>query len=730
MSSPSSPVVKPIQWDGARLKHHFWSDLPARGAVLLLVERVTPAERGWVECGVKRPVEWLVASEEGNGLTMPQWVEKVQKALALGLVVAVHSEDIRERDGTPWPMSKWLPLVVRPNNENSQAEIPIHPVRVVPHWGHLQLDGPGNWITRSDMPHLPVKADIGWGSPLPSGTRALECRMALDRLAMHLAIAREKAGEIMSAPRLMLRKVREGFNAPCLFDKSGPNGRQTIGRALTAMLLIADKLKPLLKGQDMVGVWLPTSTASALVNGALGLLGKVSINLNYSAAETVSRACLDQTSAKLVISAKRFTARMPFDPGAGRTMVLLDELLAGTTSLQKLWALARARFAPLAWLEKSLGIHNQSSADLATLIFSSGSTGQPKGVELTWGNLVSNIQSLIHHADITPRDSILACLPFFHSFGYTITLWAPLTQGMRAAYHPDPRQGREIGEICREEQCTVFLSTATFLRFSLKRAEDRDFASLRFLVCGAEKLPVSLAEDFQRKFGVRPIEGYGCTELSPVSNLNLPDIPLPDGRTLVRDVPGSVGRMVTGCAARIEDPEHQRDIDWSSQGMVLIGGANVMRGYWGQPEKTRGVISEGYYRTGDIGFLDEQGHLTLTGRLSRFAKCGGEMVPLERLEELLHEVIATTERACAVSCVPDTSRGERVVVLFLKPAVDPLVPSVAEWIKKLSATGIPALWVPSAKDFFAVEEIPTLGSGKLDLQGLRAAALKITGTAE
>lgn len=730
MSSPSSPVVKPLQWDGARLKHYFWTDLPDRGAVLLLVERVTPAERGWVECGVKRPVEWLVASQEGLGLTMAQWVEKVQKALSLGMLVAVHSEDIRERDGTPWPMAKWLPMLFQPHEKTSLAGFPIHPVRVVPHWGHIQLDGPGNWTTRTDVPHLPVKADIGWGDPLPAGTRPLDCRMALDRLGMDLAISGEKAGEIMSAPRLMLRKVREGFNAPCLFDKSGPNGRQTIGRALTAMLLIADKLKPLLKGQDMVGVWLPTSTASALVNGALGLLGKVSINLNYSAAETVSRACLDQTSAKVVISAKRFTARMPFDPGSGRTMVLLDELLAGTTGLQKLWALARARFAPLSWLEKSLGIQNQSSADLATLIFSSGSTGQPKGVELTWGNLISNIQSLIHHADITPRDSILACLPFFHSFGYTITLWAPLTQGMRVAYHPDPRQGREIGEICREEQCTVFLSTATFLRFSLKRAEAGDFASLRYLVCGAEKLPVSLADDFQKRFGVRPIEGYGCTELSPVSNLNLPNLELPDGRVLVRDVPGTVGRMVTGCAGRIEDPETLRPIDPSTQGMVLIGGANVMRGYWGQPDKTRSVIADGYYRTGDIGYLDEHGHLTLTGRLSRFAKCGGEMVPLERLEELLHEVLNTTERACAVSCVPDTSRGERVVVLFLRTAMDQGIPSVSDWIKKLSATGIPALWVPSAKDFFAVEEIPTLGSGKLDLQGLRTAALKITGTGE
>lgn len=695
---------------------------------MLVIERVTPSERAWVACGAKRSIEWLFASEEGLGVSLPAWVAKVKFALSQGLVVAVQSEDFLDADGSAWPMVRWLPEIFNGPDSATLDKVPLHPVRVVPHWGHLELDGPGRWTKRQDIPHLPVKADIGWGNPLPATAKSLDVRRALDRLAMEMAIAREKSGEIMSAPRLMLRQVRRNFNAPCLYDKSGPNGRQTIGRALTAMLLIADKLKPLLEGEQMVGVWLPTSTASALVNGALGLLGRVSINLNYSAAETVNRACLDQTSVKVVISAKRFISRMPFDPGSNRKMILLDELLAGTSGLQKLWALLRARFFPVSWLEKKYGISDQSSSDLATLIFSSGSTGQPKGVELTWGNLVSNIQSLIHHADITPRDTLLACLPFFHSFGYTITLWAPLTQGMRAAYHPDPRQGREIGEMCREEQCTVFLSTATFLRFSLKRAADGDFATLRYLVCGAEKLPVSLADDFENRFGIRPIEGYGCTELSPVSNLNLPNIKLLDGKVLVRDVRGSVGRMLTGCAVRIEDPENQKLIDPSHQGMVLVGGPNVMRGYWGQPAKTKNVISEGYYRTGDVGYQDEHGHLTLTGRLSRFAKCGGEMVPLERLEELLHQVLETTERACAVSCVPDSSRGERVVVLYMKAAIEPLIPGVPDWIKRLAATGIPALWVPSAKDFYEIGEIPTLGSGKLDLQGLKQAALTVTGS--
>jgi len=713
-----------LSWGDARLKHFFLAEIPANGPTLLVVERVTPGERGWLECGIRRPVHWLAASEEGMGQTMPAWVKKVRETLAKGQLVAVNSEDIRDSDGTDWPMARWLPLVL------AESTASVLPVRVVPHWGHTELGVPGNWRARKEIAYHPSQVDLGWGQALPPGCTGLEVRQALNALGMNLATEREKAGMILSGPRLFLRQVKRCFDKSCFTDQSGPNGKQTFGRALTGMLLIAERLRPLLADQQMVAVWLPTGTGSGLVNGALGLMGKVSINLNYTASEKVNHACLDQTSARVVITARRFTARMPFNPGPGRQVIHLEDLLAGVTGLQKAWAFLRARFAPVAWLEKSLGISDQNSSSLATLIFSSGSTGQPKGVELTWGNLVANIQSLIQFADITPEDSILGCLPFFHSFGYTITLWAPLVQGMRVAYHPDPRQGREVGALCREEQSTVFLSTATFLRFCLRRAEAGDFSSLRYLVCGAEKLPVTLATEFRQKFDVHPTEGYGCTELSPVSNINLTNLPMPDGRTLMRDVPGSVGQPITGCAVCLEKVDSTGEssvADQAPQGMVLVGGANVMRGYWGQPARTAEVITEGYYRTGDVGYLDKNGHLVLTGRLSRFAKSGGEMVPLERVEELLHEVLPTTERACAVSCVPDSSRGERVVVLYVKATVDPLAGSVAEWVKRLTATGIPALWIPGPRDFFPVEEIPTLGSGKIDLQALKKAALLATG---
>jgi acyl-[acyl-carrier-protein]-phospholipid O-acyltransferase/long-chain-fatty-acid--[acyl-carrier-protein] ligase len=272
------------------------------------------------------------------------------------------------------------------------------------------------------------------------------------------------------------------------------------------------------------------------------------------------------------------------------------------------------------------------------------------------------------------------------------------------------------------------LSTATFLRFCLKRAEVGDFDSVRLLVCGAEKLPVPLAREFSERFGVLPIEGYGCTELSPVSNINLPDLVLANGRKLLRNQPGSVGRMVSGCTCRILDPDTGLPMPDGMPGMIHIAGANVMRGYLGQPGKTAEVVHEGYYRTGDIGYVDERGHIVITGRLSRFAKSGGEMVPLERIEQMLHEELPSTDRVCGVSCVPDQTRGERVVVLFVPEALAEYGIDIKTWLKRLSARGIPPLWIPSERDFLPVPEIPILGSGKLDLQQLAQMARTLAGS--
>jgi acyl-[acyl-carrier-protein]-phospholipid O-acyltransferase/long-chain-fatty-acid--[acyl-carrier-protein] ligase len=293
--------------------------------------------------------------------------------------------------------------------------------------------------------------------------------------------------------------------------------------------------------------------------------------------------------------------------------------------------------------------------------------------------------------------------------------------GASVIYHPDPRQAKEIGELCRKHRCTLYLSTPTFLRFCVKRCEAGDFDSVRLLVTGAEKLPIPLAEEFHRRFGVLPLEAYGCTELAPAVSTNLPDEEVA-GLTQVGNRPGTIGQPLPGVAVRVVHPDTFAALPPGEEGLLLVYGPNVMAGYLHRPELTARVIRDGWYVTGDMAKVDADGYITITGRLARFAKVGGEMVPLERVEEQLNVLLETTERVCAVTCVPDESRGERLVVLHTE--LNGVC--VTELWQRLQGCGMPNLWVPSQRDFFEVPEIPVLGSGKVHLQRLKELALEMT----
>jgi acyl-[acyl-carrier-protein]-phospholipid O-acyltransferase/long-chain-fatty-acid--[acyl-carrier-protein] ligase len=370
------------------------------------------------------------------------------------------------------------------------------------------------------------------------------------------------------------------------------------------------------------------------------------------------------------------------------------------------------------WVYKLAGHKPQ---DLAAIILSSGSTGDPKGVMLTHANLAANAESVIQAIDPGPKDRILAILPFFHSFGFTVTLWVPLQVGTSLVYYPDPRQAKEVGDLCRKYRCTIMLTTPTFLRFNLRRSEPGDFSSLRILICGAEKLPVSLAQEFKEKFAILPLEGYGCTELSPVAASNVPDW---TSRTLrqICTKPGTIGLPIPGVAAKVVSPDTFETLPQGKEGLLLFYGANVMQGYIGKEDLTRQVVRDGWYVTGDMAVIDEDGFITLTGRLARFSKIGGEMVPHQKIEEELQSLLGTPERTCVVTAVPDSRRGERIVVLHT-PFTGTNRRQLCE---QLATKGLPNLWMPSERDFYEIPEMPILGTGKLDLKQVKEMALKLT----
>jgi acyl-[acyl-carrier-protein]-phospholipid O-acyltransferase/long-chain-fatty-acid--[acyl-carrier-protein] ligase len=600
-----------------------------------------------------------------------------------------------------------------------RAPAPIVPVCLDHVWGSI-FSYQGDRILWKWPQKLPYPVGISFGPPLPTTATAFEVRQAIQQLSAENAVARR--GLRRPVHRQFVRMASRHPFRPCLIDPNQNGKVYRYGEVVAGAMILARLLRPLVRDEAMVGLWLPPSAGGAFANIAVAFLGKTAVNLNYTSSPAVVNSALGQCAIRKVIVSKLFAAKVKLEVGPGIELIYLEDFRKQVTGWQRMRAYLAVVLLPGFVLERAvLGIHRHHLRDLATVIFSSGSTGDPKGVMLSHANLAANAESMIQAIDPRPSDSLLGILPFFHSFGYTVTLWMPLQVGASALYHPDPRQAKEIGDLCRKYRCTLFLTTPTFLRFCLRRCDPDDFKTVRILMCGAEKLPLTLAEEFQQKFGVQPLEGYGCTELSPVVAANVPDWEK-GGRRQIGNKPGTIGRPLPGIAVKMVNPETFEPVPVGQEGLLLVYGGNVMVGYLGREEATRAVLRDGWYITGDIAKLDEDGFITITDRLSRFSKIGGEMVPHQKIEDELHHILGTNERVCVVTAVPDERRGERLIVLYTSlNGMD-----VTRMWRELNSKGLPNLWVPAERDFFQVPELPVLGSGKMDLKRVKELALEKT----
>ncbi len=723
------PITHSIYW----LRVNGRERVPARGGALLICNHVsyldwlllTAAHGRWIrpvvfagwtnQWGVRHLLRWAgaIAIDGSTGARgVVRGLRLARAHLKRGEMVCLFAEGRVLAGGLELPFARQLRHVVRGTG------VPIIPVCLDQTLGSLFVVEKGRLLWRWPLT-LPWPAYVSFGEALPAGTPPGEVRQALQLLSSRSAM--DRASRLKPAHRRFVRVAARHPFRSCFLDSTRPE-KMNYSRTMAAVLCAVKFFRPLLGEDRMVGIWLPSSMGGAITNIMLAMLGKTSINLNYTSAPEAIRSALKQCGARHVITSRRFTDRMPLDLGPSVEIIYFENLAPRFTAWMRISRWLAVLLLPGWFLEYCvLRLGRHCLDDLATVIFSSGSTGEPKGIALSHRNIAANIESMIQAVSLRPSDRALGVLPFFHSFGYTVTLWAPLQVGASVLYHPDPRQAREIGELCRTHGCTLYLSTATFLRYCLRKCEPDDFRTLRVLICGAEKLPVSLSQEFERKFGVLPMEGYGCTELSPVASTNLPDVEI-DGVRQVMNKPGTVGQPIPGVSARIVHPDTREPLPLGSEGLLLIQGGNVMEGYLGRSDLTAQAIQDGWYVTGDMGRLDEDGFITLTGRLSRFAKCGGEMVPLEKIEEVLHDILGTSERVCAVTCVPDEARGERLIVLYVRQ--DGL--EVRPWHQQLIGRGLPNLWIPSERDFLAVPELPVLGSGKLNLQGVKEMAVALT----
>ncbi len=521
--------------------------------------------------------------------------------------------------------------------------------------------------------------------------------------------------------------VTEQFIRSCKRQKWQRKVADSMGVTLTggALLLRTLILRRLLRREVLaadelhVGVLLPPTVPALAVNAALGIDRRVAVNLNYTMSQEVVQSCIDQAGIRHVLTSRRVMERFDFTLNA--ELVLLEDLRDKVTLADRLLSAVEAYLVPAERLIRSLGLHEAKAEDLLTLVFTSGSTGEPKGVMLSHGNIASNVDAVLKVIRLRPTDVLLGILPFFHSFGYTITMWTVLGLEVRGAFHFNPLEARVVGKLCKDHGVTIILATPTFLRSYLRRCEKDELATVDVVVTGADKLPVDVADAFEAKFGIRPREGYGCTETSPLVSVNIPPSRALDGSTAgCRE--GTVGRPIPGVSAKIVDLDTGRELGVNQRGMLLIKGPNIMQGYYGRPELTAEVIRDGWYVTGDVAEIDADGFIKITGRESRFSKIGGEMVPHILIEEALARLIGNIEEGlrAAVTAVPDPRKGERLVVMHL-----PLPQSPAELCNGLANLGLPNIYVPSPDSFVLVDELPLLGSGKLDLTRLKAAAIEL-----
>jgi acyl-[acyl-carrier-protein]-phospholipid O-acyltransferase / long-chain-fatty-acid--[acyl-carrier-protein] ligase len=579
-------------------------------------------------------------------------------------------------------------------------------------WGSIFSFDRGKFFWKIPR-RIPYPVNIHFGEPLSHPKDVHAIRQAVQELG---AITVEKRSPYRSpVPKTFIRQCKRRLFARKVADTSGVEltGGQLLMRSLILRRLL--RRNTLTNDEQYVGVLLPPAAGSVIVNASLALDRRIACNLNYTVSSDVLNQCIEQAGIRHVLTSHRFMEKMDFQLNA--ELVFLEDFKPLVTLADKVSSALAAFVSPSSWLDRSLGLQSIHGDDLLTVIFTSGSTGTPKGVMLTHANVASNAEAVDQMVHLTDKDVVIGILPFFHSFGYTIAMWTVLIENIEGVYHFNPLDGKQVGKLCKKYQGSILLATPTFLRNYLRRCDADELASLDVVVAGAEKLPMDLLEAFEKKFGVRPVEGYGTTELSPLVSVNIPPS-RSRGNFQVDCREGSVGRPIPGVSAKVTDLDSGEELGTNQDGMLWIRGPNVMKGYLNQPERTAEVLKDGWYMTGDIAHIDDDGFIHITGRESRFSKIGGEMVPHIRIEEEINRILgAEDEMQAMVTALPDEKKGERLIVLHKA-----MSKSVEEVRQGLLQAGFPNIFVPGPKSFVEVEELPVLGSGKLDLKRLKQLA--------
>jgi acyl-[acyl-carrier-protein]-phospholipid O-acyltransferase/long-chain-fatty-acid--[acyl-carrier-protein] ligase len=697
-------------------------NIPQRGPALIIANHVSMVDGALVGACIQRFVRFLVYGPyfrrplvhgvmrrlhaipvtAGNRREVVEAIEQARQALVDGHVVCIFAEGAVSRTGNMLPFKTGFEHIVK------GLDVPIVPVYLDRVWGSIFSFERERFLWK--LPEqLPYPVTVAFGDPMPSSADANEVRAAIMELGSEAMRHRRRPSDRLHVA--FVRRARRAFWRFAMADSTGQH--LTYGKTLLGSLVLGRAIARRTAGETNVGLLLPASVGGAVANIATLVAGRVPVNLNFTIGSEALDAAIEQADIKTIFTSSVFLKKAAIEPRPG--MVFLEDLRKMIGVGDKIIGLLQAAFMPARWIGRAAG-SDQRSSPLATIVFSSGSTGVPKGVLISHANILANVDSLAQIFPMNEDDCFIGVLPFFHSFGLTGTLWFPLLQGSSLAYHPNPMDAKTIGELAETYRASMLISTPTFCNAYLRKCTKEQFAHLKYAIVGAEKLREPLAVAFREKFGVNLLEGYGCTEMSPVVAVNRPNIEIERERQVGTKV-GSVGHPIPGVAAKVVDQHTGEGPLTDREGLILVKGSNLMQGYLNQPEKTAEVIRDGWYVTGDIGRMDEDGFIFITDRLSRFSKIGGEMVPHIKIEDAINAILG--DALSAVTAVPDAAKGEKLVAFYTRADMTAEV----LW-EQLGKTDLPKLWIPRRESLILIEAIPTLGTGKMDLRGLKKLALE------